>query len=1000
MIRLKGVFVSVLAALLCCCAGYAADGFYVMPYDVDPPIEVDGDLGDWANVPNAIAVKQEAQVTWGREMWTDADDLSGTVYLAWRGAGLYFAAEVTDDKVLQPYTGMDIYNGDHVNLWLDLLPGVAPERTSFGRGQFHLVVSPGSLDANGGAKATTMPEVFFYIPEAMPAKDCLVAARRTPTGYVVEAYVPFATLKMSQVKRDQDMNFEVAISDADNVPTKQETFMTSDTRKWVYRRTRMVPMVLGDGNGKAQPPTRSQKLFKQATAEPGKSFTYEFEAQAVPPGKEAYLFFRGRVQNTKVAGWVAGSMAVELNGKRIEGKRITNRPMRSTMMRGDNDQYIYDDGRFVLWYAPDFKAVESHAQYKLIGGVKACEFEFNVEGLLKRGKNTLVFKNLAAVMPNTSRIAHLGDAELRIKPRMAAAQFKPAPTGEIPAWEPKLEFPKLYAELKQSRSRISFKVDDERFAVQSEFSAPDGKWHKGSSPFYEHKREVIEHAEWLEVRDTFRNLTQEKVPVMQRHVCNLGDRHQGLWLGGVEIPSRNGRKSNAGNPSVYATTKAHGIGLVALNDAFKVHLSAGASGGEIEMADRNFVLNPGATYTAEMAVIPTGSADFWEFINAARRMLEVNFRLELMFASMAGVDPVYQWSDKTFKNFAVNKSANFVIQSIYGPGKSRYKGRNPYSTSFLKVSHDYYYKFHERLRQAFPDKSVKHAIYYHCFIDNYDGNDVRFKADRKLDAAGNHMNYGGRFTYDKLYIPTLTNEFGKETAKVIDVILNDIKADGIFWDEFCTSRGEYVYNMWDGCSADIDMRTFKLGRLKGHSALLSRDWRAKQVKRIMAHGPLMCSGAPYTRALAALKYHSFCETGSVTNCRGMLLWTPIGLGDHLTERTQEDTYRQMLRQLDHGCLYAWYSTQVVATHKTLTEYMYPFTPMELRSGVLIGEERILTNRSGYFGWSDDSDFVAHVYDRDGKEVKDFKVPQVTRNGKKYAELRIAEGWSAALVRKK
>ena len=77
------------------------------------------------------------------------------------------------------------------------------------------------------------------------------------------------------------------------------------------------------------------------------------------------------------------------------------------------------------------------------------------------------------------------------------------------------------------------------------------------------------------------------------------------------------------------------------------------------------------------------------------------------------------------------------------------------------------------MRELFPDGGIKHGIYYHSFIDNYDGNEVRFKDDRKLDAAGNHINYGGRYTYDRLYVPTLDNEFGKETAKVIDVILDE-----------------------------------------------------------------------------------------------------------------------------------------------------------------------------------------------------------------------------------
>jgi len=72
---------------------------------------------------------------------------------------------------------------------------------------------------------------------------------------------------------------------------------------------------------------------------------------------------------------------------------------------------------------------------------------------------------------------------------------------------------------------------------------------------------------------------------------------------------------------------------------------------------------------------------------------------------------------------------------------------------------------------------------------------------------------------------------------------------------------------------------------------------------------------------------------------------------------------------------------------------------ELHGGYLIGQERILTNRSGLFGWGDDSDFEAHVFDRVGRETEEVKVPRVTRNGKAYAEVRIPEGYSVAIIRK-
>ena len=106
----------------------------------------------------------------------------------------------------------------------------------------------------------------------------------------------------------------------------------------------------------------------------------------------------------------------------------------------------------------------------------------------------------------------------------------------------------------------------------------------------------------------------------------------------------------------------------------------------------------------------------------------------------------------------------------------------------------------------------------------------------------------------------------------------------------------------------------------------------------------------------------------------------------------------MLRALDWGGLYYWYSGDIVPTHHTVTSYMFPFTPIELHKGYIIGQERLLTKVSGVFGWGDQSQFEAHVFDRVGKETDKIKVPRIVRDGKAYAEVRIPEGYAVAIVR--
>jgi hypothetical protein len=89
---------------------------------------------------------------------------------------------------------------------------------------------------------------------------------------------------------------------------------------------------------------------------------------------------------------------------------------------------------------------------------------------------------------------------------------------------------------------------------------------------------------------------------------------------------------------------------------------------------------------------------------------------------------------------------------------------------------------------------------------------------------------------------------------------------------------------------------------------------------------------------------------------------------------------------------------VVPSYPTLTAHMYPFTPIELHEGYVIGRERIITRRSGLFGWDDSSRHEVHVYDDSGREVPGYPAAQQIRDGANLTELRLAEDWSAVIVR--
>jgi len=234
----------------------------------------------------------------------------------------------------------------------------------------------------------------------------------------------------------------------------------------------------------------------------------------------------------------------------------------------------------------------------------------------------------------------------------------------------------------------------------------------------------------------------------------------------------------------------------------------------------------------------------------------------------------------------------------------------------------------------------------------------------------------------------------------VAMILNECGADGVYWDEMSQSRWAYHYGEpWDGLSADVDRERLTISRKKSAVSLITQPFRQEVVSRLLAEGiPLIGNGNPLTTSMMKYHFPRFIETGSLSNLVRGQLYSPIALGDHLSERTTQHCVANMRRCLDYGAVYYFYHDQVTAEYPSLTERMFPCTPIELGNGYLIAEERILTNRSGNFGWGDDSEAEVYVYGPEGREVE-FEHQVIEKDGARYVELRMPRDYMAALVRR-
>ncbi len=981
-----------LSVFLTFAAAQAADAIRGIPFKPDPPFAIDGDLGDWANVPGVFVMKDAAQVVWGRGAWKGPDDLRAKAQLAWRYDHLFLAVRVVDDQLRQTQRGDGIWRGDHVELYLDAQPDLEPSRKLFGKGQFQFAFSPGNFLKTGDALTDCAPEAYCFRPRGGSVKGVKLAAQKTESGWTIEAAIPWSLLGVRRPAKGMTLRFEIAVGDTDSPEPKQESLMTTSTARWAHIRPRLTLAALAGSDGAPPAVVRRVAVFDEVRLKRGEKKTFTFTAPPAPPGREAVLALQARLHTPRVAGHTP-ALHLVLNGKGLSGRRFVNKPLRATARSGRVYSMAAGE-RLTTYYAPDFRSPDRHPYYGLLKGVKACDFELRVTDLLRKGKNVLVVENLAHPSVKRTLVAAHARIEFRVPPPPAKRR-RPAPTGPLPVIEPRRRLVTDYR-LEQPAGEpnvLRVRVAGETFEVRSKFSTPAPKWVGGSNRYFRFARRVVKKPEAIVVYDTFTNLTSANLPIMQRHEIRLGKRLAGVWLGGLPRPARVGSCSEPQNPTSFAATRRAGIGLLPLGDVMRLHVANYAVGGALGLADNHFALKPRATYTAEWAIIPADRPDYWRFINAARRLVGANFLIDGAFCFFRAHPKLTEpWTDEQTRNFIVFKDAKYVCASIYS-----IKGRYTHGTAFRQVDRSRYIRAFERRRRLVP--GVQNLVYFHCFIDVLDDSPKRYADARVLRPDGSQADYGRPFY--RIFFPTETNSYGPAVAKNVDIIFDEIKAEGVYWDEHEYSAYRYHYGKpWDGVSCDIDPTRMTISRLKSSVTLLSEKWRVAMAKRILARGPLIGNGAPMTRAMAALKFPCFVETGSITNCVRNHLYSPIALGDHLTERSEEDAYGVMLAALDYGCVYHWYSDlTVIPTHHHLVRYMYPITPMELHKGYIIGRERIVTKASGLFGWGDASAHEVHVFNEEGREVKNAKVPLVRRGGKTYSEVRLAEGWSAAIVRK-
>ena len=148
-----------------------------------PPPSIDGDLSEWTFLPYPAAIPIDGQAN-----WDNPSDAAATWNTAWDSDNLYLAVDIADSTFVQVSRGASLDQGDSLEIWLNAdLAGSGGAR-ALGPMDFRLGLSPGDLISPVGG-----PEAYLWLPAelARAVPEVKLAARKTSTGYTLEAAIPW-----------------------------------------------------------------------------------------------------------------------------------------------------------------------------------------------------------------------------------------------------------------------------------------------------------------------------------------------------------------------------------------------------------------------------------------------------------------------------------------------------------------------------------------------------------------------------------------------------------------------------------------------------------------------------------------------------------------------------------------------------------------------------------------------------------------------------------------
>ena len=738
-------------------------------------------------------------------------------------------------------------------------------------------------------------------------------------------------------------------------------------------------------------------------------------------GRDLVLRFRARVNLSKASGWGNGLLGLSVDGKAIGrvdeyGRhRLINKPP----MIGAVDEQIRSkyprpwftsDGALCIFYAPSFGPLAKDNGYRPASG-KPFDFALLITERLRMGRvHQLELRHQLVNGQKLSAYTHEPSVMIIDRMQLMAIDRREAPPrrvreafGGVPKWDVGRE-PRASID---AQGGVGVMVADRQVALLSaRFSRPGGGFNRlgakstwsvdlsGSQAVatdkdYRVERRVTTHDGYIDVVDTVVNTSDKLLGFVVDWSATLADeRHVEKRLAGRVVQESTSRGYlTRSNPTVMARNADMTLGLVQLDDAMRAIGSLVARGPAIGFSTQRLGVAANASHAlrTRLFLLPP-TADYWDFINAARRSLGANYltRGPARFFSPNDYVPRSNPARMTdAERRAWVNGPGLEIAMSYGPvdcddvpqdassdsvssGKPRMIGYSLALPGFKKYP-TYFRRGAKLLREASDGDGLQIFCYMHTGICPVPDAPKRYADTRVTRRDGSQFDndYYDHY-YDKAHLdagyhtryfyPYPGTAYHRDLlAMVADHYFGVLGVDGVYWDEMQQQSWDWTYDRWDGVSVELDPKTFAVKRKLGELRLLTNDAIVEILTLIKSRGgQVLVNSPPATHAVARMRLLHMTETGRnpgpvatpSDNTANVHLTTPIALGA-MGAKSAEQVFGDIRRNLNGGCLYYYYNGRGVRA----TEHMFPITPQWIGPGCVIGKDRIVTARTGRYRWA-------------------------------------------------